>query len=122
MTKNKVREFIGNTKPDLLEKATVALAPEYPMGVDNDGNEIRGETPSPTSVELLDDYARVWFEYDPAFGDNVEFKWQYSKAIPLFYFWGKKKRDKYLKEQKQLCDERSKQLDERIERIRNDAR
>ena len=122
MAKNKVREFICDTKSDILEKAAAALAPGYPMDVDEDGNEIWEDHCKPTSVELCDDFARVWFEYDPAFGDDVEFKWQYSKILPLFYFWGRKKRDKYLKEQKQLCDERSKLLDERIERIRNGHR
>jgi len=94
------RTFRGDTKPKLIEQAIVALTRKYPIGVDDDGNEIYDEPCSPTSVELCDDYALVWFEYDPEYDDDVKYKFEYNHAVPLYHFWGRKRREKYLKEQK----------------------
>lgn len=98
----KVRQYHGETKPELIEKAIEALTSKYPIGVDEDDNEIWEEPCSPTSVELKENHAVVWFEYfaeDAAEGE-MGFDWSYSMSVPLYYFWGRKKREKYLKEQR----------------------
>lgn len=92
MAKKQKREFKGDTNPELLKKALAALQPQY------------GDpwTEKPTSVELFEDrgYARVWFEYEEDHASEISFDWEFSLALPIFYFWGKKKRDKYLKQRR----------------------
>ena len=90
--KKKKREYRGNTNPKLIEQAIDALTPIY--------EEFSGSIP--TSVELFDDYAKVWFEFDEDDAEEgaVVIDWEYFLCVPLYYFWGKKKRDKYMKENK----------------------
>ncbi len=98
MAKKQQRTYHGQTKPELIEQAIKGLTPA-------DGER---DGPTPTSVELLDDYARVWFEFfaEDAETYDVAGDWSYSLAVPLYYFWGKKKREKYLKEQRKSREEK----------------
>lgn len=100
--KTQKRVYFGDIKPDLIEKAIVALTSKYPIGVDDEGNEIWEEPCSPSSVELKEAHALVWFEHfaEDAKEGEIAFNWSYSMAVPLYYFWGRKKREKYLKEQR----------------------
>ncbi len=100
--KKKVREYNGDTDPKLIEQAIKAMAPGYPSDVDEDGNEVWDDPLVPTSVELLDDSARIWYEFDETVdedGNHVS-EFEFSLVVPIYHFWGRKKRDKYLKEQK----------------------
>ncbi len=95
MAKKPQRTYKGDTKPVLIEQAITALTP---ADEERDG-------PTPTSVELLDDYARVWFEVFAEEDYDVVGDWSYSMAVPLYHFWGRKKREKYLKEQRKIRDD-----------------
>lgn len=104
---------MGDPNPKLIEQALAALQPKY------------GEpwTERPTSVELWEDkgLARIWFEYtvdDMEEAGHLGFAWEFSLCIPLYHFWGKKKREKYFKEQKRQCEERARILDEHLKGIR----
>ena len=94
MTKKpKQRTFIGDSSPAIIEKALAAFQTPY----------VSWDL-VPTSVELCDDFARVWFEYDPEYGDDADNKWEFSLCVPLYHFWGRKKREQYLKEQRKQRD------------------
>ena len=111
MVKIKGRVFHGDTKPDLIEKAMVALKPQCPCCVDEDDNELYYDQSTPTSVEILDHTARVWFEYDPDYDEEYDYKWEFYYCVPLYHFWGRKKRENYLKEQRQLSKDRLEKLE-----------
>lgn len=65
----------------------------------------------PTSVELDEQkgVARIWFEFPEEIDEgHMTFAWQFSLSVPMYWFWGKKKKDKYLKAQKKEREERLK--------------
>lgn len=104
-------EMIGDPNPKLIDKALAALQPKY------------GEPWElvPTSVELEEEFARVWFEFsveDMEREGHLGFEWEFSLTIPLYHFWGKKKREKYFKEQTRQRDERARVLDEHLKGVR----
>ena len=51
----------------------------------------------PTSVEILKsgDRARIWFDLGELNGESLG---EYCKHVPGHWFWGKKKREKWIKE------------------------
>ena len=57
--------------------------------------------PLPSAVEIKGNTALVWFIYKDTWPFDVEPDFKYSVAIPAYLFWGKKKRDKYLRKQKE---------------------
>ena len=95
-----LKQHHGDTKPELIEKAIEALtSPHEGELIDNDTFVAGRIGDTPTSVELFDDYARVWFEYfeEDAPRDAIVKEWGYYLCVPAYHFWGKKKREKYLR-------------------------
>ena len=49
----------------------------------------------PTSVEILKDGARIWYDLGALHGESLG---EFCLHVPANWFWGKKKREKWIKE------------------------
>lgn len=82
------------TKPqkELCERAQKFL---------NDNGAGRCDWDLPSKVMETDhDAARVWFVYEDTWFGSDSPNFSFSVCIPIYAVWGRKKREKYLKERK----------------------
>lgn len=57
--------------------------------------------PLPSKIkEINKEVAEVWYIYEDAWPHEEKADFHYFVCIPAYIMWGKKKRDKYLKEQR----------------------
>lgn len=59
----------------------------------------------PTSVEILKDGARIWYDLGELHGESLG---EFCLHVPAYWFWGKKKREKWIKEDRITRFEKSK--------------